>query len=129
MTEPHWLLESAVLAVHSMLLDEHGGANGIRDQDMLASALSRAKKKISYDAKHTLFDLAAAYSFGVAKNHPFFDGNKRTAFLCGTLFLELNGYQFSAAEADAAATFEQLAAGTINEIDLSLWLERNSNET
>lgn len=128
MTEPRWLLERVVLAIHSILLDEHGGANGIRDKDMLASALNRAKNKYAYDMETTLFDLAAAYSFGVAKNHPFIDGNKRTAFLCGTIFLELNGFLFSATETDAALTFEKLAAGSINENDLSLWFKLNSQK-
>ena len=128
MMEPRWLLDSAVLAIHSMLLDEHGGANGVRDLDMLASALNRSRDKYAYEADCTLFELAAAYSFGIARNHPFIDGNKRTAFLCGTLFLELNGYVFSASEADAAVTFESLAAGTVDEAQLSLWFEQNSNE-
>lgn len=128
MTEPCWLLDSAVLAIHSMLLDEHGGMNGIRDQDMLASALDRAKNKYTYDPECTIFDLAAAYGFGIAKNHAFVDGNKRTAFLCGTLFLELNGHCFSATEPDAALTFENLAAGSITEAELAAWLELNSKK-
>ena len=127
MKEPRWLLSRAVVSIHSMLLDEHGGGKGMRDQDLLASALDRPRNKFSYQPNCTLFELAAAYSFGVAKNHPFVDGNKRTAFLCGTLFLELNGLKFVAAEADAAIVIENLAAGLITESDLALWLEANSN--
>ena len=128
MTEPRWLLDSVVVAIHSILLEEHGGANGVRDQEMLDSALYRSKNKYAYEAKCTLFDLVAAYAFGIAKNHPFIDGNKRTAFLCGTLFLELNGYFFSATEADAALIFENLAAGSINEPELASWFKLNSQK-
>ena len=84
-----------------MLLSEHGGGTGVRDKDLLTSALARPKQKFSYDTDATLFDLAAAYSFGIAKNHPFVDGNKRTAFTIGTLFLELNGLTLNATEVEA----------------------------
>ncbi|MCB1813266.1 MAG: type II toxin-antitoxin system death-on-curing family toxin [Candidatus Competibacteraceae bacterium] len=126
MREPRWLLESVVLAIHTMLLEAHGGEGGLRDQDLLASALARPRNKYAYEDDCSLFDLAAAYSFGLAKNHPFIDGNKRTAFLCGTLFLELNGLKFTATEPDAALTFEGLAAGTVSEADLAAWFELNS---
>ena len=82
MNDPKWVLDDVVLAIHSMALAEHGGAPGLRDSDLLASALGRPKNKLAYDPAATLFDLAAAYSFAIAKNHPFVDGNKRTAFLC-----------------------------------------------
>jgi death-on-curing protein len=123
MNEPTWVLEEVVQAVHSMLLAEHGGGSGIRDKSLLDSALSRPKHKLSYEPKSSIFDVAAAYSFGITKNHPFIDGNKRTAFTIGTLFLEINGYQLNAPEPNAAVTFERLAAGTINEFDLARWFE------
>ena len=126
MNEPRWLLERTVIAVHSVVLQEHGGAPGIRDEAMLASALNRPLDKYAYNTETTIFQLAAAYSFGLAKNHPFVDGNKRVAFLAGSLFLELNGYNFTAAESDAAFVFEKLAAGKVKEADLAIWLEQNS---
>ena len=127
MKQPRWLLEQTIIAVHSMVLEEHGGATGIRDEDMLASALNRPVDKYNYEPDCTIFELAAAYSFGLAKNHPFVDGNKRVAFLAGTLFLELNGLQFTAEESDAAFVFERLAAGKIKEASLVKWLEENSS--
>ncbi len=126
MNEPRWLLERSVLAIHSMLLEEHGGADGIRDKAMLDSALNRPKDKFAYQSDASLFDLAAAYSFGLARNHPFVDGNKRIAFMCGALFLELNGLQLTATEPDAALTFTSLAAGDIQEGELASWFEMNS---
>ena len=127
MKQPRWLLEQTIIAVHSMVLEEHGGATGIRDEDMLASALNRPVDKYNYEPDCTIFELAAAYSFGLAKNHPFVDGNKRVAFLAGTLFLELNGLQFTAEESDSAFVFERLAAGKNKEASLVKWLEENSS--
>ncbi|MCP4490152.1 MAG: type II toxin-antitoxin system death-on-curing family toxin [Gammaproteobacteria bacterium] len=128
MTEPKWILEDSVLAIHSMQLAEHGGSAGIRNIDLLASALDRPKNKYAYESTCFIFKIAAAYGFGIAKNHPFVDGNKRTAFLCSTLFLELNGYQFAATEPDAVVTFENLASGKIQEDELAEWLELNSSK-
>ena len=127
MKQPRWLLEQTIVAVHSMVLEEHGGAPGIRDEAMLASALNRPLDKFNYEPESTIFELAAAYSFGLAKNHPFVDGNKGVAFLAGTLFLELNGLNFTADETDAAFVFERLAAGKIKEASLTKWLEENSS--
>ena len=125
MREPIWVLDEIVESVHSMLLAEHGGGSGIRDKPLLDSALARAKQKFSYDANVSIFDLAAAYSFGIAKNHPFVDGNKRTAFTMGTLFLEINGLKLNATEVDATITFENLATDLINEKELSLWFKEH----
>lgn len=125
MIEPKWVLESVVLAIHTMLLSEHGGASGVRDEALLKSALARAHQKFAYEPLATHFDLAAAYSYGLVKNHAFIDGNKRVVFTVGVLFLELNGYEFTAAEAEAAVTFEALAAGDIGEEKLSKWFESN----
>lgn len=125
MNEPCWLLEQSIIAVHSVVLEEHGGAAGIRDEDMLAAALNRLMDKYTYDTDTTMFQFAAAYSFDLAKNYRFVDGNKRVAFLAGTLFLELNGYELTAEESDAAFVFEKLAAGKIKETDLAIWLEQN----
>ena len=125
MREPVWILDEVVESIHSMLLAEHGGGSGIRDKALLNSALARSKQKFSYDSDVSIFDLAAAYSFGIAKNHPFVDGNKRTAFTIGTLFLEINGFKLNATEVDATITFENLATDIINEKDLSSWFKKN----
>ena len=127
MSQPRWLLEQTIIAVQSILLKEHGGATGIRDEDMLASALNRPIDKYNYNKGCTLFELAAAYSFGLAKNHAFVDGNKRIAFVAGTIFLELNGYEFKASEPDATIMFENLAASKVAEDELASWFERNSS--
>ena len=126
MSRPVWLLEQTVLAVHGMVLSEHGGEAGIRDQGLLSSALNRPHDKLAYAPESTLFDIAAAYSFGIAKNHPFIDGNKRVAFVCGALFLELNGCELQATEADAALIFDRLAAGKLRESELSAWFAENT---
>jgi death-on-curing protein len=125
MTEPAWVLDDVVQAVHSMLLAEHGGASGIRDEALLDSALARPKRKHAYEPDITIFEPAAAYSFGIAKNHPFIDGNKRTAFTIGTLFLEINGYTLRAPEPSAAITFEQLASGQLDDVELARWFEEH----
>jgi death on curing protein len=128
MKEPKWLLEEVIRALHVMLIIEHGGESGVSSVDLLAAALARPKQKFSYDPV-SIFDLAAAYSFGIAKNHPFVDGNKRTAFTAGVLFLEINGYVFAAEEGDAAVVFENLAAGRISETELAAWFERNAKRS
>lgn len=119
MRQPVWVLDEVVESIHSMLLAEHGGGTGIRDKPLLDSALARAKQKFSYDSDVSIFDLAAAYSFGIEKNHPFVDGNKRTAFTIGTLFLEINGFKLIATEVDATITFENIATDILDENDLS----------
>ena len=123
MREPVWILDEVVESIHSMLLAEHGGGSGIRDKALLKAALARSKQKFNYDSDVSIFDLAAAYSFGIAKNHPFIDGNKRTAFTIGTLFLEINGFKLIATEVDATVTFENLATDILDENGLSLWFE------
>ena len=128
MKEPIWVLDNVVQAVHSLLLAEHGGDTGIRDEALLDSALSRPKQKFSYESKSSVFELAAAYSFGITKNHPFIDGNKRTAFTIGTLFLELNGYKLAAPEAAAAIAFESLAAGNLTEAKLAVWFKEHCSK-
>ena len=128
MKEPKWILPEAVVAIHRMLLAEHGGGEGVRDTKLLDSALNRAKQKFSYEDNSTIFDLAAAYSFGIAKNHPFVDGNKRTAFTIGVIFIELNAFHFSASEAESTVMFESLASGNISELELAEWFKKNSEE-
>ncbi|UJS24560.1 type II toxin-antitoxin system death-on-curing family toxin [Thiothrix winogradskyi] len=125
MTEPRWVLEDVTLAVHQMLLAEHGGSPGIRDKSLLDSALARPKQRLAYKPDSTLFELAASYSFGIAKNHPFIDGNKRVALAVGAVFLELNGFELDAPEPEAVIMFEQLAAGNIAEAELADWFKKS----
>ena len=125
MSEPVWLLESAVLIAHEISLSVHGGGAGIRDYGLLESALSRPKNLFEY-GDPDLPKLAAAYMSGIIKNHPFVDGNKRVGFLAGTAFLELNGIRFTATETDAVQIVLGLASGQINEEQLAQWLLENS---
>ena len=115
MTEPIWIDERDALALHDRLLALHGGAAGIRDAALLNSALARPQQLYAYVDAPDLLDLAAAYTAGVVRNHPFIDGNKRTGFVVGILFLELNGARFTAPEAEAAQAVLALAAGTLDE--------------
>lgn len=107
------------------MLFEHGGSAGVRDEGLLDSALARPQNLLRYE-KASIFDLAAAYTFGIAKNHPFVDGNKRSAFLAGYIFLALNGFELTAPEADATLQVLGLAAGEITEKDYSAWLKLNT---
>jgi death-on-curing protein len=114
MSEPIWIDAPLVLAIHDRQLAEHGGAEGLREESLLQSALGRPKNHLAY-AGADFAVLAGMYTAGIVKNHPFLDGNKRTGFLLGVLFLELNGYRFTASEEDAAQAVLQLAAGGIDE--------------
>lgn len=127
MKEPVWILDDVVRALHSMLLAVHGGDSGVRDEGLLSSALARPKQKYTYEPNIPIFVLAAAYSFGLAKNHPFVDGNKRTAFTMGTLFLEINGHRLGAPEAEAVITFEKLASDQLDEVELAEWFKEHCN--
>lgn len=128
MTQPKWLKVEVTLAVHRMLLAEHGGGERLRDERLLDSALSRPQQKYAYATDSSLYDLAAALSFGLAKNHPFIDGNKRVALTLGLVFLEINGIEIIAPEPDTALTFEALASGKISEEELSKWYELHAGE-
>lgn len=129
MKKPKWLKPEIALSVHSMLLAEHGGSAGLRDKELLESALHRPQQKHAYEDGCSLYDLAASLSFGIAKNHPFVDGNKRVALTLGLVFLDINGIEINAPEAEAAATFEALAAGTLSEVELSQWLKLHGRGT
>ena len=126
MTEPLWLDGRDALALHDRLLALHGGAAGVRDDALLQSALARPQQIHAYADAPDLLDLAAAYTAGLVRNHPFIDGNKRTGFVVGILFLELNGYRFTASEADAAQAVLELAAGTLDEAGYTNFLRANS---
>ncbi len=125
MTEPYWLTREECLALHDMMLSQYGGATGLRDGGLLDSALSRPKQLYAY-GKPALANLAAAYTGGIIKNHPFLDGNKRTGFMAGAGFLERNGLEFFASEAEAALHTLALAAGDMPESSYANWMRSNS---
>lgn len=130
MIPPVWVLRDAVVAVQEQLLAAFGGAAGIRDAGLLESALARPENRFVYERPAvTPFDLAAAYAFGLAKNHPFVDGNKRIAFATAVVFLELNGYRCEAGEAEAVIRTLALAAGEVKENEYAQWLKANSKRT
>ena len=124
MTEPVWLTVELVVAIHGEQLRLFGGPEGIRDLAMLESALDRPKNKWAY-GERDLAALAAAHAFGIARNHPFVDGNKRASFLALVTFLGLNGIDFLAPEPETAAAILALAAGEIEEDGLARWIRDN----
>ncbi len=124
MTEPVWLTSELVIAIHDEQLREFGGPPGLRDRAMLESALDRPKNKWTY-GETDLAALAAAYAFGISRNHPFVDGNKRASFLSIIVFLGLNSIEFTADEAEAAIIIQDLAAGTVGEDGLTRWIRDN----
>lgn len=124
MTEPVWIDLEVVLAIHDEQLAEHGGQAGVRDRGLLESALNRPQNQFAY-GESTRTRLAASYAFGISRNHPFLDGNKRTSLVVAELFLELNGYQLTASDAQCVATFLQLAAGELTGDQLADWISAN----
>ena len=126
MKEPLWLDERDALTLHERLLVLHGGATGMRDERLLASALARPKQHFSYATSPDIPQLAALYTAGILRNHPFVDGNKRTGFVLGILFLELNGFQFRAREEETAQAVIAFAAGSMDETAYAAFLKANS---
>ncbi len=124
MNEPAWLTVAMIVAIHDEQLAIHGGLPGIRDAGMLESALDRPRNKWAYEGVE-LPELAAAYAFGIARNHPFVDGNKRTSLLALYTFLGVNGVDFIVAEEMAAAMILSLAAGEVSEESLARWIRDN----
>jgi death on curing protein len=124
MNEPFWLTAAMIIAIHDEQLAIHGGSAGLRDQGLLESALDRPRNKWAYEQAE-LPELAAAYGYGLARNHPFVDGNKRTALLAIYTFLGVNEIDFVVPEADAAAIILALAAGEVNEESLTRWIRDN----
>jgi len=125
MRTPIWVLRETVLTLHEQSLAEFGGSADIRDEGLLESALSKPENLLAY-GKPTLFDLAASYAFGLVKDRPFIDGNKRAGFIVAVVFLELNGYRLEATEVDAALRTLALAAGEMSEAEYAAWLKSNS---
>ena len=122
--ESEWLLRVSVLAMHERQLAEHGGGEGIRDSGLLDSALQRPINKFAY-GEPDLFDLAAAYAYGIARNHPFVDGNKRTALVSCRTFLLINGYELAATREEKYEIFLALAAGELDDDGLAAWLREH----
>jgi death on curing protein len=118
--EPNWLDSRDALAIHDRQIAEHGGISGVRDSNLLASALARPVNQWNYGTDDAAA-LAAAYAFGVARNHPFADGNKRTAWVLARLFLALNSHVLTFDQQDAAQTVIALAAGELSEDELTAW--------
>ncbi|MCR6645259.1 MAG: type II toxin-antitoxin system death-on-curing family toxin [Terricaulis sp.] len=124
MKRPVWVVRATVLLLHAESLAAHGGAGGVRDMGLLESALARPQNLHAY-GEGDAAALAAAYAFGIIRNHPFVDGNKRTGFLTAALFLEANGHRFMASEADVIVQTLALAAGEIGEAEFAAWLREN----
>lgn len=127
MTEPVWLGKELVLRVHERQLEDHGGATGVRDEGLLESALARPLNQFAY-GERDMATLAAAYAFGIARNHPFVDGNKRTAFVACELFLAANGRDLGASDEECLAMMLALASSEIGEEEFAAWLRENVRE-
>lgn len=127
MTAPIWIKESVVIAIHRRQLAEHGGSDGIRDKGLLESAMYRPKNLLAY-GNPTIFDLAAAYGYGITKNHPFIDGNKRTSYVVMRTFLKLNGYDIQASESEKYQIWIGVANNQISEAELAIWIEKKSRK-
>lgn len=124
--EPVWIEARDVLVIHDRLLAAHGGAPGLRNEGLLQSALARPRQHHAYADSVDVVEMAALYTAGIVRNHPFVDGNKRAGFVVGVLCLELNGFSFIASEEDATQAVFSLAAGTIDETSYTAWLRANS---
>lgn len=122
MNEPKWVPMKAVLAVHERMIYHFGGDSGVRDMGLLESALARPQNVFQYESGASLERLASSYAHGIAMNHPFIDGNKRTAFTVASIFLGANGKWLSTTEIEAATMMISLAAGEIGEAEFAAWL-------
>ncbi len=125
MSEQRWLTREIGIVLHGMLIEEHGGAAGVRDEHVLEAALARPRHKRHYQDED-LPALAAAYAFALSSSHPFVDGNKRVALAALDVFLRLNGWGLDATEVSAASTMLELAAGHLGEEVLTAWVEEHA---
>jgi len=126
MKEPVWVMSQVVISAHKMLLSEHGGSPGLRDEALLISALARPQQRFAYELESSIFELAASYSYGLAKNHSFVDGNKRIAFTVAAIFLEINEFHFNVPESEVVVIFENLASNNITENEVADWFKASS---
>ena len=125
MTNIVWLLEETIIAIHHRQIAEHGGGEGLRDEGLLSSALARPQNLLAYgEPPPDLAALAAAYAYGIARDHPFVDGNKRTALIAARTFLLLNGVNLEAGQDEKFLTFQSLAAGSLTEDELADWIRK-----
>ena len=124
-----WLKTDRVLAIHRRQIAEHGGGDGVRDMGLLESALARPLNIAAYEPEADIARLAAAYAFGIAKNHPFIDGNKRTAYVAMETFMIKNGLRLNATQEEKYLTFLALADGSLSEDELAQWLRERSAST
>jgi death-on-curing protein len=122
-----WLSPAVIVAVHDAQLAEHGGGSGVRDQNLLESALARPENLSAY-GEPDASDLAAAYGYGISRNHAFIDGNKRTGFVAAEMFLLLNGYELVADDAGCAIVMLGVAAGEISEPEFAAWIRKHANK-
>ena len=127
-SEPTWLSRVVVDAIHDEQLREHGGLPGVRDENVLEPALARPQQKWHYSDRTDVPMLAAAYAFGLVKNHPYRDGDKRIGFLAMATFLGVNGYELSAADAEVVAEFLGLAEGRVSEQALADWIREHTSK-
>ncbi len=125
MKEPIWLNREDCLAIHEMMLAQHGGLAGVRDEDLLDSAISKPQHLLAYSSP-TLAEMAASYAAGIILNHPFLDGNKRTGFMLAATFLEINGMEFTATEESVINMTWALASGKLKPAAYAEWLSKNS---
>lgn len=128
MIEPIWLDREDCLAIHELMLAQHGGLAGVRDEGLLESALAKPRNLFAY-RKPTLAEMGASYATGIILNHPFLDGNKRTGFMLAATFLEVNGNHFTGTEESVITMTLGLASGKIKERDYADWLKENSSSS
>jgi len=126
MHEPIWIEKQEILLAHARQLAEHGGSDGIRDEGLLESALGKPKNVFAYQEDADLCRLAASYAYGIARNHPFIDGNKRTALVAAEGFLRFNGLRVVAAKEEKYRTYLNVAAGSLSEEDLTAWFRTHT---
>jgi death-on-curing protein len=127
MKEPAWITREECLAIHEMMLAQHSGRAGVRDEGLLESALSKPRNLFAYESPSHA-EMAASYASGIILNHPFVDGNKRTGFMVAAVFLETNGHAFTATEESVVENTLALAAGKLKEADYAAWLKSNSRK-
>ncbi len=124
--EPRWIERLLIEAIHADLLRQHGGSGGVRDENLLESALARPRHRFAYEPAADFATLAAAYGFGLARNHPFVDGNKRTAFMAMFTFLGINGWELEALEVEVVRLMTSVAAREIEEPELAAWIRQHT---
>lgn len=129
MTEPPWIDETDAMVLHDRLLALHGGAAGVRDEALLKSVLARPQQHFAYSEHADIIHLATVFTAGIVRHNPFLDGNKRTGFVVGILFLEINGFDFVATEEEAAAAVLALASGDFNDNDYEAFLKDNVRQS